>query len=122
MTMALAGLLAIAVAGMTFTVKAEDKPAAEKQEKAKKDSGPFRGKIASIDKSEKTITVGKRTFQITSTSKITKDGNAATIDDVKEGEMVGGAFKKSADGKLEVTTLNVGQKPEAAAKKSAKKE
>jgi len=125
--LALAGLLAIAVAGMTLTLRAEDKPPAEKKEgekkdAAKKDSGPFRGKIVSVDKSAQTITVGKRTFQITSTSKISKDGKPATLDHVKDGEMVGGAFKKSADGKLNVTTLNIGQKPEAAAEKSEKKE
>ncbi len=120
--LALAGLLAIAVAGMTFTLRAEDKPAAEKKDAPKKDGGPFRGKVVSVDKSAQTITVGKRTFQLTATSKISKDGKAATLDDVKDGEMVGGAFKKSADGKLEVTTLNVGQKPEAAAKKSEKSE
>ena len=61
-------------------------------------------------------------MRIFSTSKLAKDGKPAILDDVKEGDMVGGAFKKSADGKLEVTTLNIGQKPEAAAEKSEKPE
>ena len=43
-------------------------------------AGPFHGKLAAIDKVGKTITVGKRTFQITSETKIKKAGKPATLD------------------------------------------
>ena len=112
--LALAGLLAIAVAGMTFTVKAEDKPAAEKKDapKPKRDTVPFHGKITAADKTAQTITVGKQTYNVTSTTRFVKDGKPATSDDAKVGEEVGGVAKKDGD-KLNLVTLRIGQKPEA---------
>ena len=75
---------------------------------------PFRGKISAVDKTTKTITLeGKeksRTFQITSASKITKDGKPAVMDDVIVGQTVGGLAKETAAGKWEVVTLNIGAK------------
>lgn len=109
--LALAGLLAIAVAGMTFTVKAEDKPATEKKETAKRDTVPFHGKVSAVDKSAHTITLGARTFHTTPTTRFTKDGKPATLDDVKVGEEVGGLSKKTDD-KLNLVSLRIGPKPE----------
>ena len=76
-----------------------------------------------VDKTAKTITLeGKekgRTYHITSTSKITKAGKPAVLDDVVVGQSVGGLAKETA-GKLEVATLNIGAsagKPKEAEKK-----
>ena len=73
---------------------------------------PFRGKVSAVDKTAKTITLdGKekgRTFQITSGTKITKDGKPAVLDDVTVGESVRGVAKENATGKLEAVTLKVG--------------
>src|SRR5437868_1540907 len=45
-------------------------------------AGPFHGKLAKVDKVAKTITVGKRSFQITSETKLKKTGGKpATLDD-----------------------------------------
>lgn len=66
---------------------------------------PFHGKLAAIDTKAMTIKVGERTFEITSETKIAKDNVPATLADGVVGEMVGGAFKKSADGKLIATTI-----------------
>ena len=57
-----------------------------------------------------TLKVGERTFDITSKTKITKNGEPATLSDITVGEMVGGAYKKGADGKLEATSVKVGGK------------
>lgn len=118
--LALAGLLAIAVAGMTFTAKAEDKPAAEKKDaaaaKPKRDTQPFKGKITATDKTAQTITVGKQTYNVTSTTRFVKDGKPATCDDAKIGEEVGGVAKKDGD-KLNLVTLRIGPKPEAGGEK-----
>lgn len=82
------GLLAIAIAGMPLQLLAQNtnKPAAEmksvagkKEATAKKKSAhPFRGKLAAVDKTAKTIKVGESIYQITSESKITKAGKPAT--------------------------------------------
>jgi hypothetical protein len=42
-----------------------------------------------------------RTFQITSATKITKDGKPAVTDDVLVGQTVGGLAKETAAGKWE---------------------
>src|ERR1051325_10439146 len=78
---------------------------------------PFRGKIATVDKQAKTVTLeGKekgRTFHITSNSKLTKAGKPATLDDATVGEEVGGAYKEGADKKMEVVSLRIGPRPDA---------
>jgi hypothetical protein len=73
-------------------------------------AGPFHGKLAAIDKVAKTITVGKRTFQITSETKIKKSGKPAVLEDGVVGETVSGYVKPSADGKLAATTVTFGPK------------
>jgi hypothetical protein len=72
--------------------------------------GPFNGKLAAIDKLAKTIVVGKRTFQITSETKIKKAGKPATLEDGVVGEPVSGYVKPTGDGKLVATTVNFGPK------------
>ena len=93
---------------------AKDKSAQPPKSVGKQKQMPFRGKVSAVDKTTKTIALeGKeknRTFQITSASKITKDGKPAVIDDVIVGQTVGGLAKETAAGKWEVVTLNIGAK------------
>jgi hypothetical protein len=84
----------------------------EKPQKPAK-PGPFHGKLVSIDKVAKTIVVGKRTFQITSGTRIKKAGKPATLEDGVVGENVSGYVKPGPDGKLNATTINFGPKPAA---------
>ena len=63
---------------------------------------PFRGTLASFNLSAKTLTVGKRTFVLTSETKLYK-GEAktpATIHDARVGLPVTGSYLKSSEGKL----------------------
>ncbi len=85
---------------------AEQKPATVKKPSA----GPFHAKLAAVDKNGKTITVGKRTFQITSETKLNKAGKAATLDDAVVGEEVSGYVKPNDEGKLVATKVNLGPK------------
>ena len=108
----------------TTNQPSDKKPAAETDGTAKPakkaGAGPFHGKLAAIDKLAKTITVGKRTFQITSETKIKKSGKPATLADGVVGEPVSGYVKPSSEGKLLATTVNFGAKaPEPNQKKSA---
>ena len=90
-----------------------DKKAASTKKKA--GAGPFHGNLAAVDKVAKTITVGKRTFQITSATKIKKADKPATLDDGVVGEEVGGYFKTGEDGKLNATSVRFGPKLDAKA-------
>src|SRR2546429_9144111 len=66
---------------------------------------PFRGKVGAVDKTAKTITLeGKekgRTFQITSGTKITKDGKPAGFGEVNLGGTGPGGAKERAAGQIE---------------------
>ncbi len=106
-----AGLVAAFVAGASLPVNAQ-----EKERKM-----PFNGKIVSVDKSAKSLVIGKRTFHVTAQSEITKQGKAATLDDAQIGEMAGGSFVDK-EGKLEIVKVRFGPKPEGEAVAGEKKE
>jgi len=93
-------------------VTAADEKPADKAPAAR--AIPFRGKIAAVDKQAKTIKIGERTFHITADSKIAKAGKPATLDDATVGEDVGGQYREGADKKLNVVSLRIGPRPDAA--------
>jgi hypothetical protein len=70
----------------------------------------FNGKLSAIDTNAMTLTVGKRTFEISSETRITKDGQPATLSDGVAGEKVSGAYTQDADGKLTATSIHFGEK------------
>jgi len=76
----------------------------------------FYGMISSVDQSAKTFTIsGKdmsRVFKVTDQTKITKDGNPATMSDIAEKEEVHGRYWKAADGSLEAKVVKLGAKSE----------
>jgi hypothetical protein len=78
-------------------------------------SVPFRGKLAAVDKTLMTFTVGERVFQVTSQTKISKGGKPGILEDGVVGENVTGAYKKGEDGKLTATTVNFATTPAAGA-------
>jgi len=121
-------LLAAAVAGMPALLLAQtkEKPAktaTEKKEGSEKKptAGPFHGKLAAVDKTGKTITVGKRTFQITSETKMFKAGKPATLDEGIVGDEASGYVKPTEDGKLVATKVNFGPKKASEDAKGAEK-
>ena len=117
-TAALAATVALCLTAVSVSAAdksvAEKKLASEKPETPAKppSAGPFHGKLAALDKSAKTITVGKRTFLVTAESKIHKAGKPAHLEDGVVGEPVSGYVKPTADGKLVATTINFGPKPD----------
>lgn len=84
----------------------------------KSGAGPFHGKLLALDKQAKTITVGKRTFHITSDTRISKGGKPSTLEEGVIGEPVSGYVKPGADGKLVATKVNFGPKAVETAKKT----
>jgi hypothetical protein len=71
------------------------------------------GKVSMVDTNAMTITIGKHTYDITSETKINKNGEPAILSDIAVGDKVGVAYKKTADGTLDAMTVNDGKKPEA---------
>ena len=82
--------------------------------KPKKHHPPFHGKLGAVDTSAMTLTVGKLTLQVTSDTKITKDGKPATLADGVVGEPVSGTYHKTDDGKLNAITIHFGAKAKTA--------
>ena len=124
--------VALCGAAMQSAAQTTNKPAASKksatdtQESSKGEkkpaAGPFHGNLAAVDQTGKTISVGKRTFQITSETKIKKEGKPATLKDGVVGEEVSGYVKPNDAGKLVATTVNFGPKPKTAEKKASSTE
>ena len=75
-------------------------------------AGPFHGKLLAVDLSAKTISVGKRTFQITSETRIKKAGKSAILSEGVVGEPVSGYVKPGENGKWNAVSVNFGPKPE----------
>ena len=71
---------------------------------------PFRGTLTTVDTNAMTLTVGKRTFNMTSETVVTKDDKPAVLADGVAGEPVRGSYKKNADGKLDAVTIRFGGK------------
>jgi hypothetical protein len=74
------------------------------------ESNVFNGKVIAVDAKAMTLTIGKRTFEVSSATKITKNGQPAILSDIAVGDKVGGAYKKTDDGKLAATTITDGKK------------
>ncbi len=125
-----ATLLAAAIAAMPVQLLAQTtnnpapakKATADKKEsKAKtKAAHPFRGKLAAVDQSAKTIKVGESVYQITSETKISKAGKPATLADGVVGEQVTGHVKPAEDGKMVATSVFFGGKGESKASNKKK--
>ena len=124
---ALFAIVAAALVAAPAVLRAEDKPAKHEagQEAApgakKKGVTPFHGNLASVDTAASTLTVGSTTINVTSETKITKNGKPATLADLTVGEKISGAYKKSEDGKNNATTVRVGDSPEKSEGKKPKK-
>ena len=108
-------LFAAALVAMPVLSRAQgtNAPAASGQttQPKHKKNPPFHGNLKAVDASAKTITVGTLTLQITSDTRITKDGQPAVLSDGVVGEPVGGAYTKADDGKLNALVVHFGAKP-----------
>ena len=110
-------LFAVAVVAMPVLSRAQDNnaPAAPNQtapaKPKKHNNPPFHGKLSAVDTNAKTLTVGALTLQVTPDTKITKDGQPATLSDGVVGQPVSGSYKKTDDGKRDAVTVHFGVKP-----------
>ena len=112
--------LFVSAAETTNAPAVSGQEAPPKHKKSEHDTLPFHGKLSALDTNAMTLTVGERTFEITSETKFTKDGLPAILSEGVAGEMVGGAYKKNADGKLSATIIHFGLNSDGAAKKKKK--
>jgi len=113
--LAITTLFAAAIAGIPALSSAQDAnttaPSNQTNAPVQKRHGlsVANGKISAVDTNAMTLTVGKRTFDVTSETKINKDGKPSVLGDVTVGDKVGISYKKSDDGKLTAITINDGK-------------
>jgi hypothetical protein len=98
------------------TASAAETPPAKKHHSG---TPPFHGKLEAVDTNAMTLTVGKRTLNVTSTTTITKDGKPAMLADGVTGESVSGTYKKGSGGKLDALTVHFGGKEGGKKKKES---
>ncbi len=96
-------ILAAVVLGLPVAATAQDKttPAPPAAPATPSKAVPIRGKLEAVDKVNMTITVGveaKHVITVTSTTKISKGGKPATLEDGVVGEDVYASCIKSGDG------------------------
>jgi len=125
---ALFAIVSAALIAVPAIVRAEDKPAKPETSeagapKAKKNGAiPFHGKITAMDTTAMTVAIGSRTFNITSETKIMKEGKPATISDITIGENITGQYKKVEGDKLDAAVIHIGGKADAGDGKKKKAE
>ena len=113
---ALFSLVAAALVTVPFTSRAEDKPktnaAPEHAAPAAKKNArlPFHGNVAAVDTAAMTLTVGTLVLNVTSETKISKEGKPATLSELTVGESVGGSYKKDEAGKLTAAIIHTTEK------------
>lgn len=127
----LAAAIALALPGIASSADkktpppTETKPSAGKED-ARKDHYPLYGEVVAISATLLTVKGGKdkpdRKFDITKTTKITKDGKEATTKDATVGQWVGGYVKRSGGkGNDELVSLNLSAKQKEDKKTDEKK-
>ena len=111
--------VAAPVAAPAVTPAAPQTPPAKKHTVTAPATVPFHGTLTALDTNAMTLTVEKRTFNMTSETIVTKDGKPAVLADGVAGEPVRGAYKKSAGGKLDAVTIYFGGTTEGKKKEPA---
>ena len=104
------GLMALAIAGVETKLNAQDgdAPAAMQATAENQRAYPFNGKLKAVDRDAGTITVGNRTFKLTSETRYLQ----GSLEEAQLGEKVGGSYWKTADGTLTVKSVRFGSKPD----------
>jgi len=105
--------------GMNFRSQAADKPPANTTKSAPAKAAitkgrPFRGKIKTVNQAAPSTIVLEgpkaQTFLITPDTRISKDNQPATLQDLKPGEAVTGYARETPEGKWEARTVYAGQR------------
>ena len=65
----------------------------------------FHGVLTALDTNAMTLTIEKRTFDMTSETIVTKNGKPAVLAEGAAGDQVSGTYKKSTGGKLDAVTV-----------------
>ena len=108
---ALIALAAAALLAVPAITRAQDAATNAPAAPAHKKAG-IHGKVSAVEATAMTVTVtgkaGDNTYNVTSDTKIMKDGAPATFADITVGEMVYGTFKKDGD-KMNAVKITIGK-------------
>src|SRR5687767_10590597 len=92
---------------------APTKVPAEAKTETKLKHRPFNGTIKAVSKPSRAIVLRgakAQTFFVIPETKIKRDGQPITFEQIVEGETLGGYARQAANGRWEALTLNLGQK------------
>jgi hypothetical protein len=102
-------ILALVAPGARAAETNQVKPPAKK-EKGEKSAHAFHGKLKAVDKSARSISVGKSTYYVTAETHIQRSDKPTTLESAVVGEEVRGYVKPGADGKMVASSLTFGPK------------
>ena len=66
----------------------------------------FSGKVSKVDPAAQTVTIDNQTYHILPTTRITRNDQQASFNEIKVGSQLSGQYKKSAENNLEVLTVD----------------
>src|SRR4051812_27572637 len=101
-------LCAAAVIAVPTLSRAGDQANMGAETPKKADMVVYKGDVKSVDADAKTVTVGDLTLKISSDTKLTKDGQATTLADIKAGDSIHGHYRKADDGTLQAVSVHEG--------------
>ncbi len=114
----LSSALVLSLTALTSRAADEKKPEVKAEKKAA--NIPFNTKIKSVDAVAKTITLDEKTSRVIAAGKTTKvslDGKDATLEDLKAGLFVTGAYKKEGEKNIATSIKGSTTAPEPKKKK-----
>ena len=112
-------LVAVALMAAPAISRAQDSNSAPAAADSTSKKLPFHGKAAAVDTAAMTLTVGTMVINVTSDTRISKNGKPATLEDIKEGDAVSGSYVKGDDGKLNASMIRDGLKTKKKKKAAA---
>ena len=71
---------------------------------------PFHGTLKAMDVKAGTFVIGQRTFEVNTTTRISKAGQPAHLQDARIGDLLTGTYRKAADQKLLAASVYIGGK------------
>ena len=105
LTLCAAAILAVPASSSAQATTNTPAPPVKKRTAAPSVAVSFHGVLTAVDTNAMTLTIEKRTFNMTSETIVTKNGKPAVLAEGAVGDQVSGTYKKNTEGKLDAVAV-----------------
>jgi Cu/Ag efflux protein CusF len=119
LTLCAAAILAVPASSSAQATTNTPAPPVKKRAAAPSVAVSFHGVLTAVDTNAMTLTIEKRTFNMTSETIVTKNDKPAVLAEGAVGDQVSGTYKKNADAKLDAVTVRFSNSTGGKAKKES---